>query len=90
MFRASFGPDFMTIAIHASPKIRYERLGNRAERPMTHSEAQERDIAELNRLEKGSPIALADFMIVNEGNARYFEPALGRNWTVGAGAAYCF
>ena len=29
-------------------------------------------------------------VIVNEGNARYFEPALGRNWTVGAGAAYRF
>ena len=29
-------------------------------------------------------------VIVNEGNARYFEPAPGRNWTVGAGAAYAF
>ncbi len=29
-------------------------------------------------------------VIVNEGNARYFEPAPGRNWTVGAGAAYRF
>ncbi len=29
-------------------------------------------------------------VIVNEGNARFFEPAPGRNWTVGAGAAYRF
>ncbi|MEO5735863.1 MAG: TonB-dependent receptor [Variovorax sp.] len=29
-------------------------------------------------------------VIVNEGNARYFEPAPGRTWTVGAGAAYRF
>ncbi|OUM03173.1 TonB-dependent receptor family protein [Variovorax sp. JS1663] len=29
-------------------------------------------------------------VIVNEGNARYFEPALGRNWTLGMGAAYRF
>ena len=29
-------------------------------------------------------------VIVNEGNARYFEPAPGRNWTVGAAAAYRF
>ena len=29
-------------------------------------------------------------VIVNEGNARYFEPAPGRNWTIGAGAAYRF
>jgi iron complex outermembrane receptor protein len=29
-------------------------------------------------------------VIVNEGNARYFEPAPGRNWTIGMGAAYRF
>ena len=29
-------------------------------------------------------------VIVNEGNARYFEPAPGRTWTVGAGASYRF
>ena len=29
-------------------------------------------------------------VIVNEGNARYFEPAPGRSWTVGMGAAYRF
>ncbi|MBO9651960.1 MAG: TonB-dependent receptor [Variovorax sp.] len=29
-------------------------------------------------------------VIVNEGNARYIEPAPGRNWTVGASGAYRF
>jgi iron complex outermembrane receptor protein len=29
-------------------------------------------------------------VIVNEGNARYFEPAPGRNWTVGLSGAYRF
>lgn len=29
-------------------------------------------------------------LIVNEGNARYFEPAPGRNWTVGMGGTYRF
>lgn len=29
-------------------------------------------------------------VIVNEGNARYFEPSPGRNWTVGLGSAYRF
>ena len=29
-------------------------------------------------------------VIVNEGNARYIEPAPGRNWTVGMGGAYRF
>lgn len=29
-------------------------------------------------------------VIVNEGNARYFEPAPGRNWTIGMSGAYRF
>ncbi len=29
-------------------------------------------------------------VIVNEGNRRYYEPAPGRNWTLGMGAAYQF
>ena len=29
-------------------------------------------------------------VIVNEGNARYYESAPGRNWTVGAAASYRF
>lgn len=29
-------------------------------------------------------------VIVNEGNARYFEPSPGRNWTVGLGSTYRF
>ncbi len=29
-------------------------------------------------------------VIVNEGNARYFEPSPGRNWTVGLGGTYKF
>jgi iron complex outermembrane receptor protein len=29
-------------------------------------------------------------VLVNEGNGRYFEPAPGRNWTLGASAAYRF
>ncbi|WP_367270004.1 TonB-dependent receptor [uncultured Pseudacidovorax sp.] len=32
----------------------------------------------------------AGSVIVNEGNARYFEPAPGRTWTVGMGGTYSF
>lgn len=32
----------------------------------------------------------AGSVIVNESNARYYEPAPGRNWTMGVGAAYRF
>lgn len=78
MFRATFGKDFVTVAIHASPSMRHDRLGSRPRRPLTQSEAMERDIAELNRFEKGSPIALSDFMIVNEGTREELQGALDK------------
>jgi iron complex outermembrane receptor protein len=32
----------------------------------------------------------AGSVIVNEGNARYYEPAPGRNWSAGLNASYTF
>lgn len=68
VFKERFGDDFLTIAIHARPLIRHTRLLTRPERPLTISESKERDWAQLTRLTQGTPIALADHMIVNEGS----------------------
>lgn len=68
VFKERFQDDFFAIAIHARPSIRYSRLAVRPERPLSHKEAEERDWAQLNRLAQGSPIALADCVIVNEGS----------------------
>ena len=54
------------IAIFASPQIRYTRLANRAVRPLTQEEAQQRDYAEIENIEKGGPIAMADYLLINE------------------------
>ncbi len=67
VFRDRFKDDFLMIAIHARPSIRHNRLLVRPERPLTLQESEERDWAQLNRLTQGTPIALADFMILNEG-----------------------
>ena len=56
------------LAIYASPKIRYQRLSERKGRHLTITEAHERDIAELNALHMGPPIAIADYLIKNEGS----------------------
>jgi len=45
--------------------LRYARLAARPERPLTPQEALERDIAEIETLDKGGPIAIADFAILN-------------------------
>jgi tRNA G10 N-methylase Trm11 len=65
-------------AIHARPSIRHKRLSNRPDRPLTRQEAEERDWAQLTRLTQGTPIALADFMIVNEGEISELHAALDR------------
>ena len=76
MFKDRFRDTFLTIAIHARPSIRHERLLHRPERPLTLTQSEERDWAQLNRLTQGTPIALADYMIVNEGTKEEFCQAL--------------
>ena len=56
------------IAVVAPRNLRYHRLANRPERPFTHQEAEERDWAEIENLEKGGPIANADYFILNDGD----------------------
>lgn len=61
-----YGENFYVVAVWASPKIRYARLSQRSERQLTQEEAASRDLAELEKTNKGGPIAMADFTISNE------------------------
>ena len=61
------GAPLLLAAIAAPRHLRYQRLATRADRPLTQSEARERDIQEIERLEKGGPIAMADYTLLNEG-----------------------
>lgn len=56
------------VHIYAEPEKRYERLAVRPIRPLTNEEAHNRDIVELEKLNKGGPIAIADYCIQNEGD----------------------
>jgi dephospho-CoA kinase len=67
LFKEKFKNNFITLTVHASPKIRYARLQKRKQRPLRENEAQSRDYAQIENLKQGGPIAMADFMIVNEG-----------------------
>jgi len=64
--KAYYGKDFRVVAVWASPKTRYARLTSRANRRLTPEEAASRDRAEIENINKGGPIALADFTITNE------------------------
>jgi dephospho-CoA kinase len=61
-----YGDDFIVVAVWSSPKDRYTRLGSRNVRPLMLEEAASRDRAEIENLNKGGPIAMADFTILNE------------------------
>lgn len=55
-----------TLAVHAPRALREERLGKRADRPLTPEEITSRDLREISTLDKATPIALADWHIVND------------------------
>jgi len=56
------------VAVIASRYIRYERLAHRSVRRLSPEEAELRDFAEIEKLEKGGPIAVADYVILNDGS----------------------
>ena len=65
--KEEFGARMKVIAIVTTRSVRYARLSQRADRPLTLDEAESRDIAEIENVEKGGPIAMADHTIMNDG-----------------------
>lgn len=75
ILKDKYGDLMNVLAVFASPKLRYERLeGRKVEddkekrfRSLTKEQSKARDFAEIENLEKGGPIAMADFTIINTG-----------------------
>ncbi len=65
--KGHFGGLFNVVAVYASPATRYGRLARRKIRPLSAAEAASRDRAEIENMQKGGPIAMADYTVVNEG-----------------------
>lgn len=68
VLKKAFPGELTLVAIVTPRRLRYHRLSERAVRPFTATEAHERDIAEIENLEKGGPIAIADHYIINDGS----------------------
>lgn len=68
-----YGDDFRVVVVWSSPATRYTRLAKRIVRPLTNEEAFSRDFAEIINLNKGGPIAMADYTIINEGSLEDLE-----------------
>jgi len=61
-----YGENFYVVAVWASLGTRYPRLTCRSNRCLTLEEAASRDRAEIENINKGGPIAMADYTIINE------------------------
>lgn len=69
-------PEIQLLCIYAPPQVRYARLGHREIRPLTREEAASRDIAEIENLNKGGPIAIAEHLLVNDRDEAAFQAQL--------------
>jgi dephospho-CoA kinase len=76
ILKEKYGDSITVVAVYAPPKLRYSRLANRVAnkgdinkrfRPISENDARRRDYAEIENIEKGGPIAMADFTIINTG-----------------------
>lgn len=66
VLKERYGDKFFVISVWASPKTRQARLAGRRVRPLTPAEAASRDRAEIEKLNKSGPIAVADYTLLNE------------------------
>ena len=66
LLKERYGDNLVIVAVYSSPGTRQDRLGQRLIRPLTRAESLSRDYAEIEKLHKGGPIAVADFTLVNE------------------------
>lgn len=75
VLKDKYGDAMRVLAVFAPPELRYERLEirkvegdkDRRFRPLSKKEAKARDFSEIENLEKGGPIAMADFTLINAG-----------------------
>jgi dephospho-CoA kinase len=78
ILKEKYGGDLLVIAVFTPRALRYGRLAVREVRPLTAAEAVSRDTSEIENIEKGGPIALADYTILNDGTPRDLIDRLDR------------
>ncbi|MFA5248096.1 MAG: AAA family ATPase [Patescibacteria group bacterium] len=70
ILKEKYQDNFMVIAAICSPSIRHNRMANRLERPYTEEEARSRDWAEIENSDKGGPIVMADYPLLNDSDLK--------------------
>ncbi len=76
VLREKFPGILTVLAVYTTRKIRYQRLSMRKVRPLNNEEAFGRDKAEIENSEKGGPIAIADYLVTNDGDIEALKKSL--------------
>lgn len=72
LLKQEFGHNLIVVALFTPPHLRYRRLSGRPLRPMSENETKMRDYSEIENLEKGGPVAIADHVIINDNDMDKF------------------
>jgi len=86
--KSRLGENLILIAVVTNSDIRYSRLSKREIRPLSRNEAIDRDHAEIEKLEKGGPIAIADHFIINNGTLEELKSKFNKVYD-SIGESYC-
>lgn len=73
VLKEKFKDQIKLISVVNDKNIRYERVGKRKIRPLNKEEIEARDISETENLDKGGPIAMGDYFILNNGSIEEYE-----------------
>ena len=76
VLQEKFGENVILIGVIADKELRYSRIAVRPGRSYNRAEAIDRDLSELKNLEKGGPIAYANYYIFNNGTFEDYEKRL--------------
>ena len=76
ILKHEFPKSLTFVAIVVDKKLRYDRVVNRPERSFDAAAIRERDRSEIENLEKGGPIAAADYYILNNGTVSEMQERL--------------
>ena len=73
VMKREFPGELTVVAVVAPKHLRKRRMAERTLRPLNSDQVDHRDWAEIENIEKGGPIAIADYYIHNDGDLEYFD-----------------
>ena len=73
ILKKEFPGQMTVLSVVVDKTIRHKRVAKRPERPFNAEEIQERDRSEIENLEKGGPIAMADYYLLNNASVEELE-----------------